>query len=92
MVNSEFQKAMTVSDLETYFHEENYKFLIVQVLHEECYGFNLGNTDEHATARQIILDKNNFIYTGWKVARELLNWIRNNNEWNEFLNERCNHA
>ncbi len=42
---------MTFSDLETYFSEENYKFLIVQVLHEECYGFNLQNADEHATAR-----------------------------------------
>ncbi len=57
---------MTVSNLETYFHEENYKFLIVQVFHEGCYEFNLGNTEEHATAKQIILDNNNFIYTGWK--------------------------
>jgi hypothetical protein len=79
---------MTVSNLETYFHEENYKFLIVQVFHKECYGFDLGNTEEHATARQIILEKNNFIYTGWKVARKLANWIRNNDEWTEFLNEK----
>ncbi len=79
---------MTVSNLETYFCEENYNFLIVQVFHKECYGFDLGNTEEHVTARQIILDKNIFIYTGWKVARKLANWIRNNNEWTEFLNEK----
>ncbi len=77
---------MTVSDLETYFCEEIYKFLIVQVFHKECYRFNLGYTEEHATARQTILDKNNFIYTGWKVARKLANWILNNDEWTEFLN------
>jgi hypothetical protein len=58
MTNSEFRKRMTVINLETYFCEENYKFLIVQVFHKEFYGFNLGNTEEHATARQIILDKN----------------------------------
>jgi hypothetical protein len=86
--DSEFHKRTTVSDLETYFREENYTFLIVQVFHKECYGFDLGNTKEHATARQIILDKNNFIYTGWKVARKLANWIRNNNEWTEFLNKK----
>ncbi len=48
----------------------------------------MGNTEEHATARQIILDKNNFIYTGWKVARKLANWIHNNDEWTKFLNEK----
>ncbi len=79
---------MTVSNLETYFCEENYKFLIVQVFHKECYGFDLGNAKEHATARQIILDKNSFIYTVWKVARKLANWIRNNDEWTEFLNKK----
>ncbi len=87
-MNSEFHKRMTVSNLETCFCEENYKFLIVQVFHKECYGFDLGNPEEHATARQIILDKNNFICTGWKVARKLANWIRNNNEWTEFLNKK----
>jgi hypothetical protein len=79
MTNSEFHKKMTVSDLETYFCEENYKFLIVQVFDKECYGFDLGNTEEHATARHIILDKNNFI---------LANWIRNTDEWTEFLNKK----
>jgi hypothetical protein len=47
----------------------------------------LGNTEEHATARKIILDKNNFIYTGWK-ARKLANWIRNKDELTEFLNKK----
>jgi hypothetical protein len=88
MTNSEFHKRMTVSDLETNFREENCKFLSVQVFHKECYGFDLGNTEEHATARQIILDKNNFIYTGWKVARKLANWIRNSDEWTEFHNKK----
>jgi hypothetical protein len=88
MTNSEFHKRMTVSNMETYFHEENYKFLIVQVFHKECYGLNLENTEEHATARQIILDKNNLLYTGWNVTRKLANWIHNNNEWTEFLNKK----
>jgi hypothetical protein len=88
MTNKEFHKKMTVSDLETYFCEENYKFLIVQVFDKECYRFDLENTEEHVTTRQIILDKNNFIYTGWKVARKLANWIRNTNEWTEFLNKK----
>jgi hypothetical protein len=88
MTNSEFHKRMPVSNLETYFCEENYKFLIVQVFHEECYRFDLGKKEEHATARQIILNKNNFIYTGWKVARKLAIWIRNNDELTEFLNKK----
>jgi hypothetical protein len=88
MMNSEFHKRMSVSNLETYFCEDNYEYLIVHVFHKECYGFDLGNTEEHATARQIILDKNNFIYTGWKVARKLANWIYNNDEWTEFLNKK----
>ncbi len=43
MTNSEFHKRMTVSNLETCFCEENNKFLIAQVFHKECYGFDWGN-------------------------------------------------
>ena len=63
--------------------------MVVQGFNKTCYGFNLTHADEHAKAVQIILDKNNFIVSGWKVARKLPNWIHNNHEWDEFLNKKC---
>jgi hypothetical protein len=75
--------------LETYFHEEKYGFLVVPAFNKKCYGFNLTRANERANTMQIILDKNNFIVSGWKVARKLPNWIHNAHEWNEFFNRNC---
>ena len=74
--------------METYIHEEKYRFLVVQAFNKQCYGFDITHADEHAKAVQIILDKNNFIASGQKVARKLPNWIHNNLEWDEFLNKK----
>jgi hypothetical protein len=47
------------------------KFLVVESFKMKCYGFNLKNTDQRAAANQIIQDVNNFIFNGWKVARQI---------------------
>jgi hypothetical protein len=79
---------MTVSDIDTYFHEEKYGIFVVQAFNKTCYRFNITCADNHATAVQIILDRDNFIVSGWKVARKLPKWIHKNHEWDEFINKK----
>ena len=62
---------MSVPKLEKYIDNENFKFLVVKSFEMKCYGFNLKNIDQQAAANQIIQDVNNFIFNGWKVARQI---------------------
>jgi len=66
-----FHKKMSVPKLEKYIDNENFKFLVVKSFEMKCYGFNLKNIDQQAAANQIIQDVNNFIFNGWKVARQI---------------------
>jgi hypothetical protein len=54
---------MSVNSFDNYFHEEKYRFLVVQAF-DESYEFNLIREDEHASALKIIHGDNNFIANG----------------------------
>ena len=62
---------MSVKELEQYYNEENFGYLVVKTFDKKCYGFNLKHANECATAKKIIQDVNNFIVYGWKVARHI---------------------
>ncbi len=70
-LNRLFHKKMSVVDMEKYFHNEKFEFLVVKTFDMGCYGFNLKCADQHATAKKIIQDVNSFIVNGWKVARHI---------------------
>jgi hypothetical protein len=61
--------------------------LVVETFSEKCYGLNLKRANECATAKKIIQDVNNFIVTGWKVARHIPKWIHSYKSWNDFIKE-----
>jgi hypothetical protein len=52
---------MSVPESEKYIDDEKFKFLVVETFELKCYGFNLKNTDQQTTAKQIIKVVNNFI-------------------------------
>ncbi len=56
----------------------------------KCYGFDLKNTDQCAAANQIIQDVNNFIFNGWKVARQILKWIHGFDAFIKFMDDNLN--
>jgi hypothetical protein len=80
---------MSVLDMEKYFHDEKFEFLVVKTFDMGCYGFNLKCTDQCATAKKIIQYVNSFIVNGWKVARRIPKWIHSFNAWNDFMNAKC---
>jgi hypothetical protein len=80
---------MSVLDMEKYFHDETFEFLVVKTFNMGCYGFNLKCTDQRATAKKNIQDMNSFIVNGWKVARHIPKWIHSYNAWNDFMNAKC---
>jgi hypothetical protein len=62
---------MSVNEMEQYYHEENFGYLVVKTFNKKCYGFNLKCANECAAAKNIIQDVNNFIVNGWKVTRHI---------------------
>ncbi len=75
--------------MEKYFHDEKFEFLVVKTFDMGCYGFNLKCADQHATAKKIIQDVNNFMVNGWKVARHIPKWIHSYDAWNDFMKAKC---
>jgi hypothetical protein len=45
---------MSVVDMEKYFRNEKFEFLVVETFDMGCYGFNFKRADQHATAKKII--------------------------------------
>ncbi len=82
---------MSVPELEEYIDDEKFKFLVVETFELKCYGFNLKNTDQQATAKQIIQDVNTFIVNGWKIARQIAKWIHGYDARINFMDEQCSH-
>ena len=82
---------MSVPKLKKYIDDEKFKFLVVESFEMKCYGFNLKNTDQRAAANQIIQDVNNFIFNGWKVARQIPKWIHGFDAFINFMDEKWNH-
>jgi hypothetical protein len=80
---------MSVNEMEQYYHEEIFGYLVVKAFEKKCYGFNLKCTNECATAKKIVQDVNNFIVNGWKAARYIPKWIHSYKSWNDFINENC---
>jgi hypothetical protein len=70
---------MSVVDMEKYFQDENFEFLVVKTFDMGCYGFNLKCADQCATAKKNIQDVNSFIVNGLKVARHIPKWIHSYN-------------
>jgi hypothetical protein len=62
---------MSVLDMDNFFHNEQFGFLVVETFDLKCYGFNLKREDQRVTAKKIIQDVNSFIVNGWKVARDI---------------------
>ncbi len=65
--------------------------MVVETFKLKSYGINLKNTDQRATAKQIIQDVNNFIVNGWKVAMQIPKWIYGYDAWINFMDEQCSH-
>jgi hypothetical protein len=86
-----FQKKMNVPKLEKYIDDDKFKFLVVESCQIKCYGFDLKNTDQRATTNQIIQDVNNFIFNGWKVARQIPKWIHGFDAFIKFMDDDLNH-
>jgi hypothetical protein len=62
---------MSVTEMEQYYHEENFGYLVVKTFNKKCHGVNLKSANECATAKKFIQDVNIFIVNGWKVARHI---------------------
>jgi len=89
-----FNKNMSVDDMEKYFEDDKFLYLVVEVA-DLIFGFDLTIDEEKEIAVKIVtqsysvlgIDGKNvdIIIGGWKVARELPTWIKDLKCWNQFL-------
>ncbi len=59
---------MTVVNMDNYFYNEKFEFLVVESFENRCYGFNSNRVAQHDTGKKNFHDLNNFIVNGWKIA------------------------
>jgi hypothetical protein len=73
-----FQKKITYDEILKFVEDEQFKYLVLESINDNYYGFILNNKLERKTAKQIVLgnwtvDVNADEYViGWKLAKELL--------------------
>jgi hypothetical protein len=84
-----FHKKMSTLDMDIFFYNKKFEFLVVETFDMRCFEFNLKHEDQRATVKKILQDVNSFIVNGWKVARQIPKWILRYDAWNNFMNEKC---
>ncbi len=61
-----------------YMKSENFEYLIIEASRGDYFGFNLRVKMERTYAMTIVSldERDNFMVVGWKVAKKLPNWVR----------------
>ena len=86
---------MSVDDMENYYEDDNFLYLVVEVT-DLYFGFDLSTVIDYEIAVKIVtqsysadgIDGKNVdvIIGGWKVLRVLPKWIKDSNCWIQFMN------
>jgi hypothetical protein len=85
---SNFNKTLSIANIIRFTREDKYKFLIVEYVFSNIYGFNLGVKVEQTAAINIVKDKTDFTVEGWKIAKEIPTWVLGYDDW---VNDVPNH-
>ena len=76
---------MTLNDINIFIQVDKLKILIVEVINESAYGFNLSKKVEKAAAIKVVTDENDFTVVGWSISKIIPNWVKTFDEWNIFI-------
>ena len=76
---------MTLNDINIFIQVDKLKFLIVEVINESAYGFNLSKKVEKAAAIKVVTDENDFTVVGWSISKIIPNWVKTFDEWNIYI-------
>jgi hypothetical protein len=79
---------LSIANIIRFTREDKYKFLIVEYVFSNIYGFNLGVKVEQTAAINIVKDKTDFTVEGWKIAKEIPTWVLGYDDW---VNDVPNH-
>ena len=85
---SNFNKTLSIANIIRFTREDKFKFLIVEYVFSNIYGFNLGVKVEQTAAINIVKDKTDFTVEGWKIAKEIPTWVLGYDDW---VNDVPNH-
>jgi hypothetical protein len=93
-----FQKKITFDEILKFVEDEQFKFLVLESIDDNYYGFNLKNKLERKTAKEIVLGNWTVVVNadeyiiGWKMAKKLPSWVNNAVAWEGFVIDIQDHA
>jgi hypothetical protein len=76
---------LTLNDINIFIQVDKLKILIVEVINESAYGFNLSKKVEKAAAIKVVTDENDFTVVGWSISKIIPNWVKTFDEWNIYI-------
>jgi hypothetical protein len=87
---STFQRSLTLVEINEFINNEDFKFLVVEVIGGKWFGFNMKKNEEKEIAEDIVSDSWSVCtmeesIIGWKVAKKRPSWVKNVFEWHKFV-------
>ncbi len=93
-----FQKKITFDEILKFVEGEQFKYLVLESINDNYYGFILKNKLERKTAKEIVwgnwtvlVNADEYVI-GLKVAKELPSWVNNAIAWEGFVIDIEDHA
>jgi len=72
---------LSVDNIIRFAKEDKYKFLIVEYVLFNRYGFNLCVKVEQKAAMNIVKETTDFTVEGWKIGKEIPSWVHSYDNW-----------
>ncbi len=95
---SVFQKKITFDEILKFVKDEQFKYLVLEIINDDYYGFNLKIKLERKTAKETVLGNQTVVVNadryviGWKGAKELPLWVNDAVAWEGFVIDIEDHA
>jgi hypothetical protein len=92
------KKEITFDEILKFVEDEQFKYLVLESVNDNYYGFNLKNKLARKTSKEIVLgnwmvlvDADEYVI-GWKVAKNIPSWVNNAIAWKGFVIDIEDHA
>jgi hypothetical protein len=92
------KRKITFDEILKFVEDEQFKYLVLESINDNYYGFNLKNKLQRKTAKEIVsgnwtvLVNTDEYVIWWNVAKELPSWVNNAVAWEGFVIDIEDHA
>jgi hypothetical protein len=81
-----FDKQLTLADIIKFTKDDKMKYLVVEYINGNFYGFNLVDANERRDAKIIVADvDNDFTICGWRISKDKPSWAASYAKWQGYI-------